>query len=208
MTLEEAKQYISSVRWQYAKTYITAPHEYTVLDWAPETQKQMIDFANFILDNGHKEKFYSKNFIVLEIEDMKYWSMDFPTEKTNLINRTFIDDARKSKIIDFVKSDRFFHRKGMSLHDVEEDMNNPDDYLTRAHKASFKNMDALRKDTLCGCFKCMEIFSPKEIKETVEENDGKETAICPYCECDSIIGKSSGFPINRSFLLEMCSRYF
>ncbi len=32
MTLEEAKDYIQSVRWQYVKTYVTAPHEYTVLD--------------------------------------------------------------------------------------------------------------------------------------------------------------------------------
>ena len=83
-----------------------------------------------------------------------------------------------------------------------------DYYYSKAHKASFKNMGSLSNDTLCGCFKCMEIFSPKEIKETIKENDGKETAICPYCKCDSIIGKASGFPITRSFLLAMCRRYF
>ncbi len=83
-----------------------------------------------------------------------------------------------------------------------------EDYLSRAHKASFKNMDALRNDTLCGCFRCLEIFSPKEIKETVEEKDGKETALCPYCETDSVIGKATGFPITRAFLAKMCSKYF
>lgn len=87
-------------------------------------------------------------------------------------------------------------------------MNYSDNYLTRAHKASFKNMDELRNDTLCGCFYCMKIFSPKEIKETVEENDRKETALCPYCEIDSVIGKSTGFPITKSFLSVMCSKYF
>ena len=122
MTLGEAKQYIQSVRWQYAKTYITAPHEYTVLDWKPETKQKMIDFADFILDNGYKEQFYSKTFTVLQIDEYKYWSMDFPTTNTNLINRTFVDDARKSKIIDFVQTPGFKHMYGMSLKDVEEQM--------------------------------------------------------------------------------------
>lgn len=120
MTLDEAKQYIQSVRWQYAKTYVTAPHEYTVVDWKPETQQQMVDFADFILANGYKEQFYSKNFTVLQIDEYKYWSMDFPTTNTNLINRTFLDDDRKAKIIEFVQSPDFKHKYGMSLRDVEE----------------------------------------------------------------------------------------
>ena len=120
MTLEEAKQYISSVRWQYAKTYVTAPHEYTVLDWKPETKQQMIDFADFILANGYKEQFYSKTYTVLQIGDYKYWSMDFPTVNTNLINRTFIDEERKEKLVKFVQTSEFKHVYKMSLEDVEK----------------------------------------------------------------------------------------
>ena len=123
MTLEEAKKYIQSVRWQYAKTYVTAPHEYTVLDWYPETKQQMINFADFILANGYKEQFYSKTFTVLQIGEYKYWSMDFPTVNTNLINRTFIDDERKAKIVKFVQTPQFKHVYKMSLKDVEEQMN-------------------------------------------------------------------------------------
>lgn len=122
MTLEEAKEYIESVRWQYAKTYVTAPHEYTVLDWKPETKQQMIDFADFILANGYKEQFYSKTFSVFQIDEYKYWSMDFPTINTNLINRTFIDDERKEKIVKFVQTQDFKHVYKMSLKDVEEQM--------------------------------------------------------------------------------------
>ena len=123
MTLEEAKEYIKSVRWQYAKTYVTAPHEYTVLEWKPETKQQMIDFADFIQANGYKEQFYSKTFTVLKIDEYKYWSMDFPTENTNLINRTFMDDERKAKIVEFVQSPAFKHVYKMSMEDVEEQMN-------------------------------------------------------------------------------------
>lgn len=119
MPLDEAKQYIQSVRWQYAKTYVTAPHEYTVLDWKPESKRQMIDFADFILANGYKEQFYSKTYTVLQIDDYKYWSMDFPTVNTNLINRTFIDDERKAKLVKFVQSSAFKHVYKMSLRDVE-----------------------------------------------------------------------------------------
>ncbi|MCR5400836.1 MAG: hypothetical protein K6E78_04495 [Treponema sp.] len=122
MTLEEAKNYIDNVRWQYAKTYVTAPHEYTVLDWKPETKEQMIDFANFILENGYKEQFYSKTYTVLQIGEYKYWSMDFPTLNTNLINRTFIDEARKARLVNFVQSPDFKHVYKMSLEDVEKQM--------------------------------------------------------------------------------------
>ena len=120
MTLEEAKAYIQSVRWQYAKTYVTAPHEYTVLDWKPETKQQMIDFANLILANGYKEQFYSKTFTVLQIDEYKYWTMAFPTDGTTLVNRTFIDDERKAKIVEFVQTPAFKHVYKMSLKDVEE----------------------------------------------------------------------------------------
>ena len=119
MTFNEAQQYIQSVRWQYAKTYVTAPHEYTVLDWKPETKQQMIDFADFILANGYKEQFYSKTYTVLQIDEYKYWSMDFPTVNTNLINRTFIDEERKAKIVKFVQTPAFKHVYKMSLRDAE-----------------------------------------------------------------------------------------
>ena len=66
--------------------------------------KSMLDFADFILANGYKEQFYSKTFTVLQIDEYKYWSMDFPTVNTNLINRTFIDDERKAKIKKFVQT--------------------------------------------------------------------------------------------------------
>jgi len=95
MTLEEAEDYVKKVRWQYAKTYITAPHEYTCLEWNKDLHSQMIDFAYFIKINGYTEIFGNKAFRVLKIEDMKYWTMTYPLENTDLINRTFIDKERR-----------------------------------------------------------------------------------------------------------------
>ena len=83
----------------------------------------------------------------------------------------------------------------------------PDDdsMLEEAHRYSIYHRAELEKDEKCGCFFCLTIFSPKEIKKWVDEGD---TAICPYCGIDSIIGESSGFPITKEFLEKMQKRWF
>lgn len=40
------------------------------------------------------------------------------------------------------------------------------------------------------------LFSPTEISSWIDANDN--IALCPYCEIDSVIGESSGFPITPS----------
>ena len=78
-----------------------------------------------------------------------------------------------------------------------------------AHKYSSKNKKDLLKDTECGCFFCLEIFSPDKIEEWCCVNDDDNTtAICPYCEVDSVIGKNSGFPITKEFLTQMKKYWF
>lgn len=39
----------------------------------------------------------------------------------------------------------------------------------KVHKYSFGNKSMLEKEKRCGCFYCLEIFSPKEIKEWLED---------------------------------------
>jgi hypothetical protein len=76
-----------------------------------------------------------------------------------------------------------------------------------AHKYSSKNKANILKDDICGCFYCLKIFSPNEIEKWInDEEDG--TAVCPYCGIDSVIGKSSGFPIIKDFLLKMNKHWF
>lgn len=78
--------------------------------------------------------------------------------------------------------------------------------VERAHYFSLYNRKTLEKDKLCGCFDCVKVFSPSEIQEYVEE-DPDDTAICPYCGTDSVIGESSGFPITEDFLMRMHRRW-
>lgn len=122
MILEQAEYFVNSLRWQYAKTYPHAPHEYTCLAWRPEIQRQMVEFAYLLREQGYTEKYGNSDYRVLRIGDMKYWTMDNPLEHTDLINRTYVDDAKRASIAQFVQSDKFVHKKGMSLADVEEEM--------------------------------------------------------------------------------------
>lgn len=82
--------------------------------------------------------------------------------------------------------------------------------LKAAHKASTYNRSALMKDSKCGCFYCLRVFPPSEIKEwCAETKNGEEvTAICPYCGIDAILSESSGYPLSQEFLGEMRKWWF
>jgi len=72
---------------------------------------------------------------------------------------------------------------------------------------SMNNKTALNDDTICGCFSCLTIFNPKEIIEWCQDVDD-ETALCPYCGIDSVIGESAGLPITIDFLKKVNKEYF
>ena len=120
MTEQEAQDYINSVNWCFAKTYLSAPHEYTVLSWKPETKDKMIAFAQYIRDNGKVTYFYKKPFIKVRIGDYEYWTMDARVEDTDLINRTFADKERWEAVKAYTTSPRYIHEHRESLLDVEK----------------------------------------------------------------------------------------
>ena len=77
--------------------------------------------------------------------------------------------------------------------------------LLEAHNYSYKNRKMLENDKKCGCFYCCKIFNPKEIEEWCDDDD---TALCPYCGIDSVIGESSGYAIDENFLKDMNKHWF
>ena len=78
--------------------------------------------------------------------------------------------------------------------------------LVAAHRYCTNNRESLKKDSVCGCFYCLKIFSPTEITEWIK--DANKTALCPYCEIDSVIGEGLGYPITKDFLEEMKKYWF
>jgi hypothetical protein len=76
--------------------------------------------------------------------------------------------------------------------------------LEKAHKHSFKNKEEIDKSKTFGCFQCLK-------KSTLIEEwaDGQQTALCPHCGIDSVIGDESGYPVEDSkFLRQMFDHYF
>jgi len=85
------------------------------------------------------------------------------------------------------------------------------DELEQAHGFCSNNMPALKRDKVCGCFYCLEVFRPEEIEEYFVEDtacDRLGTAVCPYCGIDAILSESCGFPITKEFLRRMHHRWF
>src|SRR6476660_738045 len=82
------------------------------------------------------------------------------------------------------------------------------DYI-RAHRRSISHRDEIEASEKCGCFYCGAIFSPAEITDWLNESKaGGQTALCPRCSIDSVIGSQSGFPITPEFLSRMNGHWF
>ncbi len=85
------------------------------------------------------------------------------------------------------------------------------DAYNAAHVFSMYNKKSFSISQRCGCFYCLKTFSSDEIDEYVDEkdeNDENGTALCPYCDIDSVIGEASGYPPTRLFLLGMYDSWF
>ena len=76
--------------------------------------------------------------------------------------------------------------------------------IIKAHEHSSDHKKEVLASKKVGCFYCLEIYSPDEIKQWSFEN----TAICSKCGIDAIIGTKSGYKINKEFLAKMKKYWF
>jgi hypothetical protein len=82
------------------------------------------------------------------------------------------------------------------------------DYI-RAHQFSIYNRRQIGDSDSCGCFYCLAIFPPSEIRDWVDERAGFDTTpLCPRCGIDSVLGSAAGFPITPEFLEKMKKHWF
>ncbi len=77
--------------------------------------------------------------------------------------------------------------------------------LKKAHDKSSYHRKDLEQSAECGCFYCLNVFSPAEIREWIDRD---ETALCPKCGIDSVIGDFSGLPVTKDFLEQMKEVWF
>jgi hypothetical protein len=78
-----------------------------------------------------------------------------------------------------------------------------------AHRHSIRHRDEILTSEMCGCFCCLAVFPPSEIRKWVDTTEGVgQTALCPKCDIDSVIGSKSGYKIEPEFLDQMRKHWF
>lgn len=84
------------------------------------------------------------------------------------------------------------------------------DVVREAHRHSIWHRQEILESTVCGCFCCCATFGPDAIREWVDDADDGigQTAVCPKCGIDAVIGDKSGVVISQPFLEEMKAHWF
>lgn len=77
--------------------------------------------------------------------------------------------------------------------------------LLLLHKGCSSHRELLTTSKICGCFHCLSVFGNKEIRKWIQHNN---TALCPRCATDAVIGDASSPGLTRRTLEEMHKRWF
>lgn len=84
--------------------------------------------------------------------------------------------------------------------------------LLEAHRHAANHRAEIDASKVCGCFSCLQLFPPAEIiawtgwddadLNDLEHVEGN-TALCPRCGSETVIGDGSGIKIDMAFLGRM-----
>lgn len=89
--------------------------------------------------------------------------------------------------------------------------------LVAAYRYVTNNWQQINASRMCGCCSCMQIFPAEEVAawtglDMHNMNDPKavdnQTALCPRCGTEAVIGDKAGFPIHANFLMRMNEAWF
>lgn len=72
------------------------------------------------------------------------------------------------------------------------------------HTHTRGNRAELEESEVCGCLACQRIYSPTEV---VSFSRG-DSAVCPHCGIDAVVGSASGIPITAAVLARAHARWF
>ena len=89
--------------------------------------------------------------------------------------------------------------------------------LLAAHRHTFNNRAELEASALCGCCSCLKVFPPDDIVawsgldmsnfDSPDAVNG-ETALCPLCGNEALIGDKAGYSLSPDFLSRMNQAWF
>ena len=73
------------------------------------------------------------------------------------------------------------------------------------HKHVMQNRSEIEKSDSCACCYCENDFSPNLIVKWIDNN---QTALCPFCGIDAVIGSACGFNLTSDLLKTMHKEWF
>ena len=79
------------------------------------------------------------------------------------------------------------------------------DLLMDAHKHASKHRAEVEASGRCACFFCFRTFPPSAIKAWT---DSSQTALCPSCGVDSVLGSESAHRLDDMFLRKLHQHCF
>jgi hypothetical protein len=86
MSLDEMRAFIAANQWTFAKTMPECPHYYVVVERALSSF-DCLRFVAQIRRTGYAHKFYSATMKYLDVDEWYYWSMGWPIDETEVLNR-------------------------------------------------------------------------------------------------------------------------
>lgn len=82
--------------------------------------------------------------------------------------------------------------------------------IKTAHKHAIHNREEILRSEVCACFYCLEYSQPKDITEWWDDDARGvgQTAVCPKCGIDSMLGSAAGYPMDKGFIRAMRREWF
>ena len=75
------------------------------------------------------------------------------------------------------------------------------------HSHTLRNQQEIALSEYCHCISCCKSYPSSIVMDFIKDGDG-ETALCPYCGIDSVIGDACGLVIDQEILTALNNRWF
>lgn len=77
----------------------------------------------------------------------------------------------------------------------------------RYRAAAFANRESISKSSTCVCYHCLCRFSANAVDNWIEDIKD-DTAICPACGIDSVLGDATGLDLSDAVILQVSKKSF
>lgn len=108
--LEKISKLLRNESWNWARTYLTVPHEYIVRDKCNMSDNNFLYIVHAQRDLGIEERWGKYNHPYLYIDGYKYWTMGDTFENTVILNR-----QKVFKEFDCLQKNEPYYTKEQSL---------------------------------------------------------------------------------------------